>query len=211
MEFFMRQVTRSLKICFFLAATFLFFSCIGLETEIEITSSGSGTISLEYRVSGMILSMGMVEDEAFALHFPIEQEDFEDSLVGNTGLSLRRYSSRKDGDDLLISAELQFATLGQLVAFLSETGQVTQLEESARSNTLIIRLSEGAEPLENEFNELVQTLFNDYILRFRFRAPRAVRSSGVPVQNIDARTVEYRAPIGEVLSAEEPLIWELSW
>lgn len=189
----------------------LLASCVGIDAGVEIRSDGSGTLSLEYRISRMVESMGKLDGNEAWLPLPVGRADFERTVARVPGLTLTSFSSKETEIDLVISASLAFINPTALVTFLDATGRSTSFEGEDASRKLTLRLAEGGGPLDPDLERLVSAVFKGYAVTLRIKTPTVPSSSSPGSVTEASRTASYQSPVADILSAKEPIQWEIAW
>jgi hypothetical protein len=193
--------------------------------EIVARRDGSGTIALEYRVSRELESLGKLDGNENWPVIPVGKADLERSAARIEGLSLRSFSEKAAGADLIYRAQFDFSNPEALARFLDGAGQRASLVREGAENrlTLSFNHSAGNAGIDEELLELVGAVFEGYDLAFGITAPRpprlrVVNRNGAPVESPPAGTallqgnrVSFSAPMADLLSAEEPSILEIAW
>ena len=186
-------------------------SCIGIGADIELKSDLSGSVSLEYRVSRMVESMGKVDGNERWLPLPVSRVDFERTVARVPGLKLDSWKSEQDETDILVRAGLSFADAGALVSFLDATGRSARFTDNAGTRTLALRLSEGGGALDPDLETLVRTVFKGYSVRLRIKTPTEPVSSPSGKANASTRTASFDAPVADLLASRENVDWTVTW
>jgi hypothetical protein len=197
-------------------------SCIGISSTITLNRDGSGTMLLIYRIPLTLESLGKLDGNERWLTIPVGEADFERTLDRLPGMSLRSFSSKNEGTDMLYQVSLEFDHIDALVPFLDATGQRASLVRENGASRLSLTLSEGSDP-DPDLVSLVSLLSAGYEADFSFTFPEEAALSlysgkGLPLDsfpggNIRARgkQVFFKAPMGEVLSFPEGLRLEIRW
>jgi hypothetical protein len=198
-------------------------SCMGLSSEIVIGRDGSGTITLEYRISRMVESLGKLDGNERWLPIPVGQADFERTVARIEGLSMSSFSSRIDDEDLINTVKLAFAHPQALVRFLDATGQRASWEGGPGGNRLSLNLGGEAEIRDPELLSLAAALSEPYTLRFGLSLPgEAVLilrdSRGGVLEKPPAGTIESRggrvvfsSPMADMLNSAGNFTMEARW
>lgn len=192
-------------------SSFLFFSCLAIDADIEVKTDGSGVMNLSYRISRTVESMGKLDGNERWLPLPVGEADFERSLSRIGALELEAFKTTQDERDVRVEAMVSFDTVEALVAFLSANGRTARLTRDDDRTSLSLRLSDNAGPLDSDLVELVKVLFADYDIRIRFQTPTRLSSSGVSLVTEDERQVVFQAPASDILTSTEEIMWTLAW
>ncbi len=192
-------------------SSFLFFSCLAIDADIEVKADGSGVMNLSYRISRTVESMGKLDGNERWLPLPVGEADFERSLSRIGALELEAFKTTEDERDVRVEAMVSFDTVEALVSFLSANGRTARLTRDGDRTSLSLRLSDNAGPLDSDLVELVKVLFADYDIRIRFQTPTRLSSSGVSLVTEDERQVVFQAPASDILTSTEEIMWTLAW
>lgn len=207
----------------FLMAVFL-SSCIGVQSEITIKENGSGTISLEYRISGLMDSLGKLDGNEGMPPLPVGKADFERTIARVQGLKILSFSTASEGGDTLIRAKLEFSTIDALREFLGAS--VVRAGSGSRGEGGQNRLSlnfGGGSPEYGELSDFLRAACEGYNLAFIINLPGEARVSwsdgqggvlaSAPLGSLSVQRgrVSFSAPIYDLAVSPSPVIMELSW
>ncbi|MDR1596374.1 MAG: hypothetical protein LBR99_01590 [Treponema sp.] len=205
-----------------LVTAFVFSSCIGTATEIEIRRDGSGTIALEYRISREFESLGKLDGNEGWPPLPVGEADFERTAARIDGLSLRSFTTKTTAKDVISQAKLDFADLETLVYFLDASGQQASLGREGGKNrlTLIFGSFPDTDP---ELLSLVSSVMEGYSLDFRLTLPvnaelRILDGNGGVLASppagsgaVQGTGVSFSSPMAELLTSARPVNLEILW
>ncbi|MDR2028198.1 MAG: hypothetical protein LBP93_01525 [Treponema sp.] len=198
-------------------------SCLGISSEIAIGRDGSGTITLEYRISRMVESLGKLDGNERWLPVPVGQADFERTIARIEGLTMDSFSSKSTDEDIINTVKLAFANREALVRFLDATGQRASWEAGPGGNRLTLSLGGGAGVQNQELLRLAAALTEGYSLRFSLSLPGSAAlslrdSQGRVLENPPAGTIESRggrvvfsSPMADMLSLTGAVVMEIGW
>ncbi|MCL2127139.1 MAG: hypothetical protein FWH38_02695 [Treponema sp.] len=216
----------SALLCF--AALFL-NSCLGVVTDISMRADGSGKISLEYRVSQALESIGRLDGNERWPAIPVGRPDFERSLARIPGLRLSSFSSKdqpaKSGTpgarDLVTRVTVEFKDTAALTAFLgSAAGGASLAKEggNAPANLLRVTLLDPAEsPANDDLLSLLREVSAGYEIGFSFSAPAEASLTVVPSSVSPAslvsqgKKVSFTMALADILALGEGLALEIRW
>ncbi len=201
------------KIAALVVATVLLSSCVGIDSTLTLRDDGSGTLSLVYRVSQLVVDLGVSESGASAVPLPLTREDFQRSLAGAAGkVRLTRFDRSEDEKDVTIRADLAFDSFDALARV--EAFQQAELKLSSEAgrqsfSQLIARAPQ--KPLSDQSMKMLDTLFSGYELRFTIKAPRPIQSSSLGTLSEDKKTLTWSAPVRDVVSSRTDLVLTAGW
>jgi hypothetical protein len=206
-----------------LLLTCLLGSCLGVKSDISIRRNGSGSISLEYRISGELESLGKLEGNAAWPPLPVGRGDFERTAARVPGLSLDSFSVKTEGGDVVSRVKLDFADTQALLGFLDAAGQRASLTRDGGRQCLSLVLGGGNQALDGDLAALVLTACEGYALEMNFSLPGDAEmalfdASGRSLEAPPAGWVitnqgkpGVSVPMGRLLTSEEALRLEIRW
>ena len=164
-----------------LISLLLFTSCIGLSIDIQMNRDGSGKLTMEYRISHAIDSLGALDGNKDMPAIPISRIDWDRTIQRIPGARLASFSSVKKGNDTITTVAVQFNNTDTLLALLSpeSTGAPIIAEKKQNIITLILNDSsldsndknKNAAQYDKELLELAGTMFEGYNFSISFSAP----------------------------------------
>jgi len=150
---------------------FLLTSCFGIRADIVLNQNGSGTISLEYRISKALDSLGRLDGNERWNTIPVGRADFERTISRLPDMRLLSFSSSEDPTDLIISLRMEFGSMEGLLAFLDATGQSSSFRGNSVQGTLNLTLSEGREGSNPDLDSLFAQITQGYSVSFGLTVP----------------------------------------
>jgi hypothetical protein len=207
--------------------TFTFCSCLGVQADISIKADGSGRIALEYRVSQMLEAIGRLDGNERWPAIPVGKADFERSIARIPGLRLVSFKTSDaqglnaiGSHDLVTKAELEFANITALVAFLDNTGNRASYVRGNRQDALNILRLTLMEPSTKNANADLLSLLKEisigYEIGISLSAPKNVNLSVTPLSVTAARLVSngnkvsFAIGIGDLLYLDN-IALEFAW
>lgn len=208
-----------------LLLVFFFGSCIGVSADITIRKNGSGFITLEYRVSGELEALGKLDGNARWLPVPVGRADFERTVARIPSMRMASFSTKRQGGDVVSKARLNFGDTGALLKFLDALGAGAGLVSGDGGKLLALDFGSGegaADPLLAEFAAEAAA---PYSLELRFdtgaeadiflvdRDGRRHETESLPRGWTlgGGRKAVFSAPMGDVLTAAEPVRLRIRW
>jgi hypothetical protein len=197
----------------------LFGSCLGINADITLNQNGSGTLSLEYRISKSLDALGRLDGNERWNTIPVGRADFERSLDRLPDMKLLSFASKEDAKDLIINAKLEFANLPALLAFMDASGQ----RSSFTAGSLVFTLSEGTNNQNDSLNKLIASVSESYSVKLSMTFPangtlvltdkrgRALTALPGAEINSGGKKVSFSVPLYEVLAAGEGIRLEFRW
>ena len=201
----------------------LFCSCLGLNIDIALNNNGGGIVSLEYRISQYLETLGKLDGNEMWNTIPAGRADFERTLDRLPEMKLLSFSSREDEKDTVISARIEFQNINSLLAFLDAEGSRSSFSGDGRSGRIGFILSEGSSMRDEVFFELIRDISASYTVAFNMSFPGEGNltlndSQGRTLTDIpglvlrpSGRNVSVTLPLYEILSSTEGINLEFSW
>ncbi|MDR2923132.1 MAG: hypothetical protein LBU85_07315 [Treponema sp.] len=212
--------TRIALLC---AAAVVLNSCLGVRAGIVIKADGSGKLSLEYRVSQELESLGRLDGNESRPAVPVGKADFERTAARIPGLMLSQYSSRdvpnsSGGRDLVTKVTLDFKDSGALLAFLDGAGSSAALVEDGSGKLLRLVFLEPSGGVTNpDLLSLLREISGAYELDLSFSLPKNADITTIPASIPAAKLVSngkkasFSIGMGDLLSLNEGLVLEIRW
>jgi hypothetical protein len=190
-----------------------FCSCVGLKTDIVLKADGTGTVNLEYRISGEFQRIGALDGNARWPSVPVGQADFERTISSMEGLRLLSFSTGKEGPSLIYRAALSFSKLEDILPLLGRDGENISLVRG-EPRSLVLRLTAGQEGLEEnpELLALAEEAFRGYDIAMSLSAPSAVElrvreGEGLEIEQ-GRRKAGFSIPVSKIITRREALTVE---
>ena len=206
-----------------LFAVLVLNSCLGASADINIRANGSGTITLEYRVSQMLESLGRLDGNERWPAIPVGRADFERGLARIPGLSLKSFSTKDvrnaiGGSDLVTMVALEFRETAALLAFLDGTGSHASLSQDNGRNLLRLKLLDPLpHAVDADLISLLKENSEGYEISFSLNAPKSASLAVIPSSVPSARLVSggnkvsFTIATGELFDLTEGLVLEFAW
>lgn len=198
-----------------LAATIFLASCLGVETDVKVSSSGSGTLVARYTLSEELVSFGEVEANKGTLPVPLSREDIEASLAGRSGLSLKRWSRSKSGNDTIIESEIAFASLDALSSYLDPSGKLARVGSESGANRLEFSLGDNLPALDAQMKAIAGEAFKPYRFKFTIElpsVPSAAHSSVPEIRaSIEGKKAIFEGAMSDIVAVPEAPSLSLAW
>jgi len=187
-------------------------SCIDLETKIELTPQGSGTLELVYVVSSALVQLGSTASPGVNLPLPIAEEDFRQTVASIPGLTLRSYQRKDETDKSIIKALLAFSSLSEVNNLFGGKDPVISQAQEGTDRVVEITIASGIPGgLDPKTKELVNAFFSTYSLKFHLTLPQAVKRTSSPQSVVQGNTAQLSIPIVQALEQTAPLRWKIYW
>lgn len=192
--------------------SFVFFSCLSIESKMTLTQNGSGTLNIVYTVSSFAREWDASDNTDAVLPLPVNEEDFRRAVSAAPGLLLDSYSSTVSGDSVVIQAGLSFTSLDALNSLVSAGSSSFTLRQEDNRTVFEQTLAPGTKTsLDQPVRDFINAFFQPYSLNFSLTAPRAVRSSSPAGGTVSGNVAGISFPLPDVLQSEGPVIWRVEW
>ena len=199
-------------------------SCLGVNAEIVLNADSTGTLSLEYRISRILDSLGKLDGNEGRPPLPVGRIDLERTLDRIPGMKLLSFASKEDLKDRIITAKLQFNDIDSLLTFLDAAGEKAVFQ-GGEQKKLIVTLNQGAQRQSPEMEALIAQITQGYRVALSMSVPSNAAAAlldgeGSPLKPESMNSVSLVSrgkkascslPLETVLSAEKGIRVEFSW
>jgi hypothetical protein len=151
-----------------LLLVFFFGSCVSVSADITIRKNGSGFITLEYRMTGELESLGKLDGNARWPPIPVGRADFERTVARIPSMRITSFSSKKRDGDLVNTIKLSFGDTGALLKFFDALGGGAGLVRENGRNILALDFGGDEGPVESALAEFAAKTLAGYSLSLRF-------------------------------------------
>ena len=193
----------------------LLASCVGVDTEVNISKEGSGSLTAQYRLSQDLVAFGELEANKNLIPVPLSESDVRKSLAGVKGLSFVSWSSRKDSIDLIVKTVISFDSLDSLVLYLDPQGKMASHSSSSDTQTITFNLGDSIPKLDKDMKEIAMEAFAPYTFRFVFNLPsepRNAKSSDPAISFVrDGKKVRFEGKMSDIVSLATAPALQFSW
>ena len=202
---------------FHIAVILLLTSCFGMSMDIELRQNGTGTVSLEYRISKSLDSLGKLDGNERWNTIPVGRSDFERTLSRLPDIKLLSFSSKEDQKDVIVTAKLEFSSIKGLLAFLDAGAERSSFTGNAGSGSLVLVLNDGKQNINNDLLKLIENVSSSYTVNMSMSFPG---EGTLAVLDNNGRTIEAprrskkvscSLPLYNVLSSANGINVELNW
>jgi hypothetical protein len=208
-----------------LLLVFFFGSCIGVSADITIRKNGSGFITLEYRISGELESLGKLDGNARWPPVPAGRADFERTVARIPSMRISSFSSKKRDGDLINRVKLHFGDTGALLKFLDALGTGASLTRENGRNLLALDFGGEEGPADPALAELAMGMLAGYSLSLAIdagaegelflvdRNGKTRETESLPAGWVlrGGRKMFFSAPMGDLLTGPEALRLRILW
>jgi hypothetical protein len=187
-------------------------ACISIETTVELTAAGGGTLDLEYRVSKLVTQLKPWDKEGSLLPLPVNEADFRSAVSALPGLALRSYARSENEELVIIKASLGFDRIESLNGLVGRYDTVYQLRNEQGASVLDQLVSPGnPEGLDPETEGFFKTFFASNYLKFTVKAPRPISASSIPAASVQGNQASLSMNFTQVAAGREALRWSVRW
>jgi len=162
------------KCLILLLSVFLFNSCIGLKVDIQMNRDGSGRLTMEYRLSRALESIGTLDGNEKWPPVPVGRQDWERAISRINGTRLASFSSAQKGQDTITTVVLNFDNAEALLFILDPQGKNSRFTANGRHGEFQYILNDaalGEMPVyDANLIELAKTMFAGYDFSISLRA-----------------------------------------
>ncbi|MDR2542931.1 MAG: hypothetical protein LBC80_05735 [Treponema sp.] len=167
---------KKTQVFFLFLVVLIFNSCIGLAINIQMNNDGSGRLTLEYRVSRILMNIGGLDGNQRWPVIPVGRADWDRTIERINGARINSFSTKEVGLDTVITVVINYDTPQTLLEMLEPLGDKASITTDNAQWQLLYILEKGAfdaeqTGIEPDLMELAQTMFSDYDLSISFSAP----------------------------------------
>ncbi|HVP19600.1 MAG TPA: hypothetical protein VMU36_11425 [Spirochaetia bacterium] len=191
----------------------LLSSCIGIDSRLTIQDNGSGTLTLTYRVSQLVVNLGSPVEAKNVVPLPLSRADFDRSLEAANGkVRLAKFDRSEDAKDVTIRAELAFDSLEALAKLSAFRGADIHAGTDGDNYTFSQLIAKAPrEPIADDSLRMVDAFFGGYDLTFRVEAPKPVKSNTLGTLSDDKRILTYKTSIKDLVRAKSDVVLSMTW
>ena len=195
-------------------------SCLGVKADIVINSDNSGTVTVEYRISSFLESLGKQDGNEGYPPLPVGKTDMERTVARLPGMKLLSHVTRNDGKDKLYIARLQFSDLNTLMKFLDAYGEKAVYEERG-PRKITMDLGGGRKFQNGDFEDFLKRICAGYNVAISMSFPSSgelvlLDNEGRPSPQrsgiiTSGKKVSFTLPMESVLFAQNGIKAEFTW
>jgi len=172
MKKFLKNIYLKRSLLLLPAFLIIFCSCIGVSANVQMNADGSGRVTMEYRISKMLDSIGMLDGNASMPPVPVSRTDWERTVSRIPDTRLVSYSRKETSNDIIVNAVIGFNNPQALALVLCASNDMVSVNVSGQSNNFDIIFTNGSNQYDADFLKLMQGVFADCNFSFSFNAPR---------------------------------------
>lgn len=163
----------------------------------------------------MVVSLDALDSGRAILPFPVSRAAFDRAVKDTGGTELLSYAQKETDRDLVVDAELRFASLSSLSKFLSPEGARAAYAEQGAQRSLRVVLGEGKGPggsaIDPDLARFIDAAFAPYSVSISVRLPSPVKSASKGKISRDGLEVDYASPVSAIAKSATPVILEIGW
>ena len=201
-------------------------SCIGLSLSIQMNKDGSGRLTMEYRISKMIYSLGALDGNESMPSIPIAKADWDRTINRIPGAKLTSYSSSEDKQDTITKVVIDCKNDQSLLLLLDSFAEKVSINMQGQSGKLDIILLDGSiddSSYDDDMMDLMRVFMDGYNFSISFNGPgnstlAVTDGSGntVPAQSsantvLSGKSVSYSIGIMDLLDMKNGLGLKFNW
>ena len=199
----------------------LLSSCLGIGVQTVFNADGSGRMTVEFRVSQMLLQMG---EEETGVDIPLSKDDLMAEYQDVDGVAIVEVTQKDTEEDRIITAVIDFDDFNALSSDGKFMGEGATLEIGDDRTVLRMLVGdmgggsggevdgEAEQPeMDDAMKSMVQSFMEGYELVYRIVAPRKITSHSDGELLSDGRTVVFTMAMGDLIMVEEPFYLKVVW
>lgn len=188
-------------------------SCIDIETSITLQEDGSGTVTMSYSISKMVMELGRLDEEDPFAPLPVSKTDFTATAAIVPGLEVISVKENEDAKNNYIEAELVFDSIEALSSFLSPDNEGGP-EVYVEGGSTIFRytlFTATEEDINQQSMDLIESFFAEDAVSMIIEAPARITSVNHGEITGNGRKAQYSVAIAEIFQRNEDILWEVRW
>jgi len=216
---------KKIKLLFLLTAAVTLYSCLGLAVDIQMNKDGSGKLTMEYRVSRAIESLGVLDGSEKPV-IPVGRSDWERSIELIPGARIASFSSNQKDNDIITSVVIQFDNPAALLMILDPGNSRSSASLNNNSFNFILNDKSSAmdfSEYDESLMELARMMFAEYNFSLSFTAPanstltitdKDGHAAALPAQSevvSTGRKVSMKMGIMELIEMKNGLGVKINW
>jgi len=167
---------KKIQCSILIAVLFAFTSCLGLSIDIQMNRDGSGRLTMEYRISRTLETLGALDGNAEMPAIPVSRSDWERTAERISGAKIVSFSSSQKGQDTISVVALEFDNPAALLALLDPDSSRASITTNNNQNRFSLILNDGSSGSKysddyETMMELARMMFSDYSFKMSFTAP----------------------------------------
>jgi hypothetical protein len=192
--------------------SFMFVSCLGIEEVVTVNDDNSGTVALTYKIAKEFSDLGSYKGEKKPLALPVLRTDFERIAAVTKGLTLKSYSSSETEKDVVVRAEIGFASIEALAGLDFASDPMMKAVVNGKSTTLTIVIPKAG---ESEITQDTIALFDEmssgYDIILTVHTPKPIVKQTLGEQAKDKRSATLKTNLVELLRTNKKQQFEIAW
>ena len=209
---FYSKSSKYFKLIFLLFVILILVSCIGIDTNISFNKDGSGKLSIQYKISKMVVNLGASNEEALIVPLPVSKDDFKRSIEKTKGLELLNFKQSEDEDNIYITAVIGFNKIENFKEMKGFNSMPATLKKQGDLFLFSQRIATKPEHIPDKDSlKMIDALFKGYKISFTIKAPKEIQSHNMGNLSPDKRTLTYSIPVAELVRIKKDTYLNLSW
>ncbi len=193
--------------------SFFLTSCIGIKADLTINKDTSGSLTMTYTVSKIIMDIGSEDQKREnLLPLPINREDFIKTFENIPGITLSDYSRKEDEENIYITAKITFKNFNDLNKIEAFRDQKLSLTHEGNQFILKQKLAEKPDyPPTKEALQMADTVFKNYKLEYIYHFPQKITFHNQGEVLNDGKTLRYTISIPQLLRLKQDIFLIVKW
>ena len=218
-KFYSARLLCAMFVLFFMA------SCIGVKLDVQVGKNGGGDMELEYRIKKELAELASFGDDEDEPPVPLTRKDFENSIGGINGLTIKSYSHKKDDIDYIYKTKIHFENFDALVRFLTKVsdGTASYTQRGGKNEFTYFFWNGTGGGSNNGTAKMFRSAFDGYTFDFDIRLPSPCEAYYINAEGgrlpsppagaaaVKGKSFSVTAPMGDVFLAESPAAFVLVW
>jgi hypothetical protein len=199
-----------------------------MSMNVQMNKDGSGRLTMEYRISKLISSLGGLDGNESMPTIPVGKTDWERTIERIPGAKLASYSIVEGKLDTQVKIAIDYFdefTLGELLAPLEKRITIDNQGQSGSFEILVLDAVSSVDEskYDKDFLDLMRVFWEGYNVSFSFNGPADSTltitdgaGNTVPVHSaaqtiLSGKNVSYSISIMELLEIKAGLCFKFTW
>jgi hypothetical protein len=203
-------------------------SCIGLSMNIQMNKDGSGKLTMEYRISKMMSSLGALDGNESMPTIPVGKTDWERTVDRVPGAELISFSSTEDSPDIVTKIVIEYKDEQALISLLDPLGKRTTIDRQGQSGKIDLIILDDANAIDEsnydkDILDLMRVFWEGYNFSVNFSGPgnstltvtdgegNTIPAQAAAKTTLSGKSVSYSTGIMELLELKGGLGFKFTW
>ncbi len=199
------------KVLLLFSVSFLFSSCIGIEQVVTINPDNSGNVAFTYTIAKEFSDFGSYGGVKKQMPLPVHKADFERIVKSTKGLTLKAYSSSETEKNIVIRAELSFASVTDLAAFAVSDEPEIVAAANGESTSVTVSIPAAGEVVTDDTLAMAEEMSAGYEFVLTIRTPGPITNHTLGETGADKKSVTWKTTLPRLLESDKKQLMTVTW